>query len=215
MRPIDMAEWLRTEWFEHYRRRRPTYCAMTVDVDVTDLQAASRAAERKSYPAQIWAVATVVNRHPEFRMALDEHGDPAVWDVVDPSFTVFNPERETFCNAWTDYVDDFATFHDRVAELLAEHRSATTPFPQGFPPPSNLFDISSIPWTPFSGFALHMETGWDHFAPAFTIGGFRTDGDRILMPLSLQIHHAVADGFHMARLVRELRDLVADPHWLG
>lgn len=32
-------------------------------------------------------MATVINRYPEFRMTLDEGGEPAVWDVVDPSFT--------------------------------------------------------------------------------------------------------------------------------
>jgi chloramphenicol O-acetyltransferase type A len=35
------------------------------------------------------------------------------------------------------------------------------------------------------------------------------------MPLAVQVHHAVAEGFHAARLVRELQDLFADaPSWL-
>ncbi len=187
---------------------------MTVDIDVSQLVPAVRAAGLRSYPAQVWALATVVNRYPQFRMALDENGAPGIWDAVDPSFTVFNPDLETFCNVWASY-EDFPAFHDRAAHLIDEHRSATTPFPQGFPPPPNLFDVSSIPWTSFTSVSLHMQTGWDHFAPAFTLGRYREDGDTLMMPLALQIHHAAADGYHLARLVNDLRALISTPEeWL-
>ena len=33
---------------------------------------------------------------------------------------------------------------------------------------------------------------------------------RILLPLALQVHHAVCDGFHACRLTREVRELIAD-----
>lgn len=89
--PLDLQQWPRREWFEHYLDRCPTYYSMTVDLDITNLRAAVDASGRKTYPTQIWALATVVNRHPEFRMALDDQGNPGVWDVVDPAFTVFNP----------------------------------------------------------------------------------------------------------------------------
>ncbi|WP_205660463.1 CatA-like O-acetyltransferase [Amycolatopsis antarctica] len=213
-RPIDTSTWARHAHFEHYRNRRPTYYAITVELDVTALVARLRATGRKTYPAQIWALATVVNRHEEFRMTVDEQGRPAIWDVVDPSFTVFNPGRETFANVRAPFDPDFTSFHPAAAALIAEHRHATTPFPQGFPPPSNLFDISSMPWTSFTGFTLHVESGWDHFAPAFTLGRYLERGDRTVMPLALQIHHSAADGFHTARLLNELQELVGSPDWL-
>ncbi|WP_420898225.1 CatA-like O-acetyltransferase [Cryobacterium sandaracinum] len=35
------------------------------------------------------------------------------------------------------------------------------------------------------------------------------------MPVSIQVHHAAADGFHTARLVQELQALCSDPSWLS
>ncbi|WP_448808888.1 CatA-like O-acetyltransferase [Agromyces bauzanensis] len=35
------------------------------------------------------------------------------------------------------------------------------------------------------------------------------------MPLAVQIHHAAADGFHTARLVGGIRELAAEPSWVG
>nr|WP_238219171.1 CatA-like O-acetyltransferase [Tsukamurella pulmonis] len=213
-RPIRMSTWARRETFEHYRHRRPTYLSITVDVDVTELQRRLTGSGRKTYPTQIWALATVVNRHEEFRMTLGEGGQPAVWDVVDPSFTVFNPERETFANVWVPYNADYPVFHDAVAGALREYRSAESLFPQGFPPPLNLFDISSMPWTSFSGVNLNVENGWSHLSPVFALGRFTENDGRTTMPVALQIHHSSADGFHVSRLLAEFADLVGAPDWL-
>ena len=211
--PIDLDTWPRRQHFDHYRRRVPCTYAMTVEVDVTIFAAALRRSPRKSYLAQVWALATVVNRHEEFRMCLTDSGDPAVWPVVHPAFTVFNPERETFACVWAPYDPDFGTFHDTAAPLLAEHSRATDFFPQGNPPP-NAFDVSSLPWASFTGFTLNIRDGWDHLAPIFTLGRYTEREGRLLLPLSVQIHHAAADGFHTARLTNDLQTLLAAPTWL-
>ncbi|MGF0164590.1 type A chloramphenicol O-acetyltransferase [Streptomyces koyangensis] len=211
--PIDLDTWPRRQHFDHYRRRVPCTYAMTVEVDVTTFAAALRRSPRKSYLAQVWALATVVNRHEEFRMCLTDSGDPAVWPVVHPAFTVFNPERETFACVWAPYDPDFGTFHDTAAPLLAEHSRATDFFPQGDPPP-NTFDVSSLPWASFTGFTLDIRDGWDHLAPIFTLGRYTEREGRLLLPLSVQIHHAAADGFHTARLTNDLQTLLAAPTWL-
>lgn len=216
--PIDLAAWSRREHFEHYLRRVPCTYAMTVELDATVFAAALRESPRKTYLAQIWALATVVNAHEEFRMRLAEGRDgpriPAIWPVVHPMFTVFNPARETFCAVWAPYDSDFGAFHDAAAPLLAEHAAATELFPQGAPPP-NVFDVSSIPWASFTGFALDIAENWEHLAPIFTLGKYAEREGRLMLPLAIQVHHAVADGFHTARLIDELQALLADPVWIA
>jgi len=211
--PIDVTAWNRRETFEHYRHRVPCTYAITVEIDVTTFAAALRRSSRKTYVAQIWAIATVVNRHREFRMAETDAGEPAVWPAVHPAFTVFNAERETFAAVWAPYDADFARFHDAAADVLAAGASATTMFPQG-ELPTDVFDISSLPWTSFTGFTLNIDGGSNHLLPIFTLGRYVERDGRTMLPLAVQIHHAAADGFHTARLVRELEELVADPSWL-
>jgi len=211
--PIDLDTWPRREAFEHYRHRVPCTYAMTVELDVTAFVAALRAASRKTYPSQIWAIANVVNRHAEFRMTLTDDGAPATWPVVHPAFTVFNPERETFAAVSVPYDADFVAFHDAAVEVLAAAATATEMFPQGGLP-ANGFDVSSLPWTSFTGFTLQIDGGSNHFAPIFTLGRYVDRGGRTLLPLAVQIHHASADGFHTARLVGELEQLFAEPSWV-
>lgn len=211
---IDLATWPRRQHFEHYLQASPCTYAMTVELDATAFVEALRASSRKTYVAQVWALATVVNRHDEFRTVLTGDGAPAVWPTVHPAFTVLNAERETFACVWAPYDPDFGAFHDVAAPLLAEHASATEFFPQGAPPP-NSFDVSSLPWTSFTGFTLHIRDGWRHLAPIFTLGRYVERDGRVLLPLAVQVHHAVADGFHTSRLVNELQALLADPAWVG
>lgn len=211
---IDLDTWARREHFEHYRRAVPCSYALTTEVDVTALVPALREASRRTYVAQIWALATIVNRHDEFRMRVDEEGRPAVWRRCDPAFTILNPDRETFVCASTPYDEDFGRFHDAASEVLDRHRDSTGLFPDG-PPEPHCFDVSSIPWTSFTGFTLVLPRESDHLLPIFTLGRHVERDGRTLLPVSVQVHHAAADGFHTARLVEELGALLGDPSWVA
>ncbi|UYM23391.1 chloramphenicol acetyltransferase [Streptomyces albus] len=211
--PVDLDTWPRRRHFAHYRRRVPCTYAMTVEVDVTTFAAELRRSPRKSYLAQVWALATVVNRHDEFRMCLTASGDPAVWPVVHPAFTVFNPRRETFACVWAPYDPDFGTFHDTAAPLLAEHSRATDFFPQGDPPPTpSTCRASRGPPSPAS--PSTSATAGTTSPPSSPSAATPDATPASCSPLSVQIHHAAADGFHTARLTGELQTLLATPTWL-
>jgi chloramphenicol O-acetyltransferase type A len=209
---IDLDSWPRREHFSHYLEAVPCTYALTVELDVTAFAAALRGSARKTYLAQIWALASIVNRHAEFRTCLTDSGTPAVWPRLDPAFTVFNEERETFAVVWTPYTPDFGVFHEAAAALLAQHRTATVFSPQG-EQPANTFDVSSLPWLSFTGFTLQIRNGWDHLLPIFTLGRYIERNGNTYMPVAVQVHHAVADGFHTSRLLNELQALLADPSW--
>lgn len=193
--------------------RVPCTYSITVELDTNHLAQALRTSARKTYIAQIWAIASVVNRHQEFRMALTDSGEPAVWSTTHPSFTVFNPQLETFASVWVPFDTDFSAFHDAAALVLAEHAAATEFFPLGTPP-ANSFDVSSLPWTSFTGFTLNIDGGSRHLAPIFTLGRYVEREGRTFLPVALQIHHAAADGFHASQLLNDLGLLLNDPSWL-
>ncbi|MHA7227609.1 type A chloramphenicol O-acetyltransferase [Glutamicibacter soli] len=211
--PFDVDKWSRREHFHHYRQVVPCTYSMCVELDATDFVEELRKTSWKTYIAQIWAIATIVNRHHEFRMALTEDGQLGVWGEVHPSFTIFNRVQETFSSVWVPYDTDFSLFHAAAASAIREYSGGTTLFPQGSPP-SNLFDISSIPWASFTGFNLNVVGVTDHFAPIFTLGRYIEKHGQTILPLAVQVHHAVVDGFHVARLVDELQALIRDSRWL-
>ena len=74
--------------------------------------------------------------------------------------------------------------------------------------PENTFDVSMIPWFRFSAFNLNIHGGGKHLLPIFTMGKTHAAEGRTLLPLSIQVHHAVCDGFHLSRLVADIQALI-------
>lgn len=71
--------------------------------------------------------------------------------------------------------------------------------------PINTFDVSMIPWTTFGSFNINVYNSDKYFLPIFTMGKyFEQDGKRLL-PLSVQVHHAVCDGYHVATFIESLQ----------
>lgn len=64
---IDLETWARREYFQHYFHEVPCFYSMTVKLDITRL----RQSGERLYPALLYLLSTLVNRHEEFRMALD------------------------------------------------------------------------------------------------------------------------------------------------
>ena len=41
--------------------------------------------------------------------------------------------------------------------------------------------------------------------PVFTIGKYFAQEDKIMLPLALQVHHAVCDGYHVGMFLEKLQ----------
>lgn len=202
--PIDLACWPRREYFEHYFSAVPCQYSMTVKLDITDL----RKRGLPLYPTMLYALARSVNRHEEFRTALDGEGRLGIYDRLEPSYTVFHKGSQTFSCLWTEYQEDYAAFCRAYQADLAAYG-----WKEGFEgkpdTPPNVFNVSMLPWESFDSFHLHCPQGNSYLLPIFTMGRSYEDGGRVWLPLAAQVHHAVCDGFHLCRLIGEVRAWLA------
>lgn len=197
--PIDLENWPRREHYEHYSALGCTY-SMTTRLDITAL----RRRGRKLYPTMLYHLAAAVNRHEEFRTALGPDGVPGVFSEMHPCYTVFHEDSETFSNLWTEYTPDYEAFC-RACRQDMEQFGANKTMNAKPGAPENTFPVSMIPWTTFEGFNLNLRHGYDYLLPIFTMGRFFEQDGRVLLPLAVQVNHAVCDGFHVCRFINELQ----------
>jgi len=62
-----------------------------------------------------------------------------------------------------------------------------------------------VPWVEFTGFNINVYDEGKFLLPIFTMGKyFERDGKRML-PLAIQVHHAVCDGYHVGVFVEKLQ----------
>ncbi|OOQ55906.1 type A chloramphenicol O-acetyltransferase [Proteus mirabilis] len=199
---VDLSQWERKEHFEAFQSFAQCTFSQTVQLDITSLLKNVKKNGDKFYPTFIYIISQLVNKHAEFRMAMKD-GELVIWDSVNPGYTIFHEQTETFSSLWSYHYKDINQFLKTYSEDIAQYGNDLAYFPKEFI--ENMFFVSANPWVSFTSFNLNVANINNFFAPVFTIGKYYTQGDKILMPLAIQVHHAVCDGFHVGRLLNELQ----------
>lgn len=200
---IDRETWARRKYFEQYFSDLPCTYSITVKIDITPITEQ----KRRLYPAMLYYLTTVVNRHAEFRTAFNEKHELGVYSDMTPFYTIFHKDTETFSDLWTAYTPDLEEFcaaYENDLRLYGDQKEITAK-PDV---PANYFNVSMLPWATFEGFNLNLRNGYDFLRPIFTMGKYYQEAGRTLLPLAIQAHHAVCDGFHVCRFINELQELI-------
>ena len=204
---IDASKWKRKEYFDYYLNQvRCTY-SITLNLDLTSLLKEIKRNDVKLYPTMIYLLSTIVNKHEEFRTAINANRQVGIFDILHPSYTIFQNDSDTFTNIWSEYATSFSEFYKRYL-LDTESYGEIKSFLAKPNMPENVFNISSIPWVSFTGFNLNLPKVTNYLLPIFTTGKYFTQNKKILLPIAIQVHHAVCDGFHISRFVNELQELI-------
>lgn len=203
--PIDVSAWERWEYLEVFRQ---TAVYLTAEVDITPLYRRVRARGERLYPALIWCVAAVLNRHTHFRYGRDEAGRIGIWDVLHPCYTV--PRRDApdlFAMKATRFTPDYDAFRAQFREDYARAETCGRLLCNGTLPP-NRFGISAVPGLVFSAFSFGGDPKPD-FTPFVLLGKVHPQGERMVLPVGGEFAHAVNDGSHISGFFQELEETAA------
>ena len=205
-RMIDTGKWQR---YDHFRRfYDEVSCAESLcdDIDVTELKEACSECGRSFYISMLYVVSSVVNAHEEFRLLAVDAPEypapmPAVWEYVSPVHNVFHEECETYTSVFTLWNEDYHKFYSYAEEDIAHGRMMKA---DSVPAPQNVFEASCVPWRHFTSVGVACD---DYpLSPVIAWGKYVERDGRLYMPLSIQINHAAADGFHLARFLNEAEE---------
>lgn len=204
---IDKQNWQRKEYFDHYMQSVPCTYSMTIDLDISIILKRIKLQKISLYPVMIYAFSRIANSHKEFQMSINQKGQLGFYDKINPSYTIFHKNTETFSEIWTEYNEDFSEFYKAYLNDMQQfsHIEKMTAKPSN---ENNLFNISCIPWATFTSFNLNLEKGYLYLSPIFTIGKYRIVNKKTILPLAIQVHHSVCDGYHLARFCNELQELL-------
>jgi chloramphenicol O-acetyltransferase type A len=203
---IDMDQWVRREHYQYYTENILTSYQVNIMLDVTKLKKRCRKKEVRFYPAMIYAIMKGINQNDNFRMAVDAEGQLGVYDVCHPSYTIFHEDDETFSDIWTEWQEDFPAFYHAAVEDMETFQNvkgvkAKPDKPAAFTP------ISCVPWISFTGVSHDTPGPRNMYFPIITFGKYYKENDRWLMPFSIYVNHAAADGYHTARLLNEIQEI--------
>lgn len=205
---IDVDNWARKPYFDHYYHTAKCTYSITADIDIGSLLTTCKKKSIKLYPAMLHIISTAANQMEELRTSYDNQGKLGVWDFMSPSYTVFHKDDKTFSHIWTSYNQDFSVFYRDYLYDIETYGNRKDFFAKGSAP-GNIFPVSSIPWIDFTGFNLNIFNGGDFLLPIFTMGKYGPRNNQTVIPLSVQVHHALCDGYHVGILFELIRELAS------
>lgn len=208
MRVINLESWPRREHFSLYSQMEFPHIGICVQVDITDLWANRARAGASPTIALAYVLTKAANRVPELRQRI--RGEQVVeHDVVHPLITVLGGD-DLFGVIPLAYNPSFVTFAANAEERIAKAKESPslTEFPhdqEGEFQRDDLISITVVPWISFTGFSLTRRPQVDCM-PLLAWGKVLEEGDRSLLPFFVNIHHALVDGLHLARLVEYIEE---------
>jgi len=209
---LDLETWPRRELFEFFRAYKNPYFNICTRLDVTRLMALLRDRAGVSVSLAYHYVALrVANEIEPFHYRLEEDR-VVIHEVINGGTTVLLP-NETFTYAYFSYQEDFNSFASSAAEAIQKVRA------EGSLKPTMRYDLiyfTTLPWVSFTSFAHARTPGRGESIPRIAFGKFFSEGGRTLLPISVEVHHAIMDGLHVGRFITRMEEVLATPEdYLG
>ena len=203
-RVIDPETYYRKGVFRHFSEDCKCSVSMTARVDVTELAAWSRRTKTKFSLNFLYLLSRTLNSREDYRMGwLWQTQELICYDVIHPTQYVFHEDTETCTPVYSLYCEDYDRFYaDALRDLEQAKERRTYELDAANHP--NWFDASCIPWLSYDALNIELPDGYLYFAPIVNWGKYREENGRLLMPLSVRMNHAVADGFLIANVFRLL-----------
>lgn len=205
---IDINTWPRQFYFEHYYHQVKCTYSFVAHIDISSLLHVCRQNKIKLYPAMLYVISRAVNEVQELRVDMNAKGQLGLWNFISPCYTVFQEDKKTFSNIWTIYDADFAVFHRHYLADIEQYGQGKN-FMAKPDEPGNTFPISCIPWIDFTAFNLNIYDDARYLKPIFTIGKYTTQEGKTMLPIAIQCHHAICDGYHAGLLLEHIRTIAA------
>lgn len=207
MKSIPLENWPRKEHYQFFCEFDYPYFSLSADMDITHFLPLIKDREISFTASIMYLVARVANGIPQFRQRVRDSG-PIEHEIVHPSVTILSKDDLfAFCTAI--YQEDFLTFTTETQQEILRIQ-ADPSLKEKIQDDSMLF-MTSIPWVSFTSFMHPVKLSPADSVPRFAWGKFREEGQKTVMPLSVQGHHALMDGLHAGLFFKEFQRLLDTP----
>ena len=208
-RVIDKETYYRKGVYRHFTKDCKCSTSMTARVDVTDLVARSKETGTRFYLNFLYILSKVLNSRDDYRMGYIWQTDELIcYDIIHPTQYVFHEDTETCTPVYTKYSEDYETFYRGALEDV-ERAKQTREYGLDVANHPNWFDASYIPWVSYDSMNIELPDGYLYYIPIVNWGKYREENGRLMMPVSVRLNHAVADGYLLANVYRLLEKEIA------
>ena len=206
---IDKETYYRKGVYRHFTEDCKCSVSMTARIDVTELVKYSKEKGTRFYINFLYLLTKVLNSRDDYKTQyLWQTNELICYDVVNPTQYVFHEDTETCTPVYTTYYENYEEFYkNALADIENAKKSREYMLdPENHP---NWFDASYISWLSYDSLNVELPDGYIYLLPIINWGKYREENGRLMMPLTVRMNHAVADGYLVANVYRLLEKEIA------
>ncbi|MCK3684328.1 chloramphenicol acetyltransferase [Maribellus sp. YY47] len=204
MKYIDLETWKRKGHFEFFHRMDYPHYNICMNLDVSNFVQFSRRNNLSFYYAMVFAGTSALNQIENFRYRIRD-GKVVLHDKVHPSFTDMDKAGtdDLFKFVTPELGDNIFDFERRAKET-SENQQEYFEF-EKLAGRDDLVYITCIPWISFTHISHTISFNKDDSVPRISWGKFFTQDNKILLPFSVQVNHALIDCYHVGKYINQLQ----------
>jgi chloramphenicol O-acetyltransferase type A len=207
-RYIDTETWSRRHLFRLFRDYDDPYFNVCADVDATNLLGFTRSRKLSFFITYHFLSTKTANEVEPFRYRLRD--DRVLVHERVNAGAILLLEDESFTFVYFDFAEEFGAFHTSARETIERARAEPPPL-DARADRDDLIYHSVIPWVSFTSISHARDSRRRNGIPKISFGKCRDAGGRMLMPVSVEVHHALMDGLHVGRYFERLESYFSDP----
>jgi chloramphenicol O-acetyltransferase type A len=205
-REIDLKTWERSALFEFFKGFSEPYHGVCLRVDCTETFDYAKANHLSVFLSLLHRCLVAAHQVENFRTRII--GESVwVYDRIHGGSAVGRPNGTIGFGHYSfrENLHDFV----QEASIELERVKARTDI-ERYPQP-DLIRFSTLPWFDFTSISHARDLSHEDSAPRITFGKISETSHRRTMPISIHVHHALADGSHVAEFIEALHALLSAP----
>lgn len=203
---VDLDTWERRAFFEVFSTFTEPYTGVCVRVDCTATYNYAKEHGLSVSLSLLHRSLAAAHQIENFRTRIV---DGTVWRYEEMlGGAVVDRPNGTIAYAYLRYVEPLEDFVREASAEVDRVRRRNDVEPYGAP---NLILYSNIPWLDFTSVSHARDFTRRNSEPRITFGKITEANGRRTMPVSIDIHHALADGLHIAQYLERFQRLLDSP----
>jgi len=191
---LNIDTWNRKQHFEHFLTLQDPYFGLTATIDVTNAYNWSKANQKSFFIVYLHACLKAINSVENLKYRIEEDAKVVIHDKIDVSATILRPDK-TFGFSYVPFTTDFEVFHKGVISEKERIFNSTDLFPPIYS--EACIHCSAIPWVNFTGHKEPSARIKNESIPKVAFGKMEKVNDQFLMPVAINVNHALVDGYHI------------------
>ena len=205
---LDIENWNRKEHFLFFSQFDEPFFGIAAEIDCTNAYQICKEQHIPFYLYYLHKSTVAVNQIEEFKYRILNNGI-TIFDTINVSSTI-NRDDNTFAFSFIPFSQSFNEF---TTSAQLETNRIKNSIGLGMNDNTSRLDVihySTIPWISFTGLTHARNFIYKDSVPKITFGKYFNKNGRMILPVSINVHHGLMDGFHVGQYLRLFEQLIND-----